>query len=141
MGIIGALLRHKVFGPRSEVEATLSDTLTNLLEEPEHADVFVTLEVEDFWDGANGLSIPYSDFIDYIILPHAVNLLILEDYDLDITEVAANECRLSSGAFGSMYHDDEDLMDEMMMEISRPEKVFLPVSSCVTQLDALELAS
>ena len=123
MGIIGALLRHKVFGPRSEVEATISDTLTSLLED--HADHYVTLELQDFWDGANGLSIPYSDFLDFIILPHAVNLLIIEDFDLDISEVAANECRLSSGEFGLMYHDDETLMDEMMMEISRPEKVFL----------------
>ena len=119
MGIIGALLRYKVFGTRNEVEAIISDTLTSLIKNPS-----VTLELQDFWDGATGLSIAYSDFIDFIVLPHAVNYLILDDFDFDISLAAANECRLASGEFGSTFHDDEALMDEMMMQISRPQEVF-----------------
>jgi len=118
-------LRHKIFYPRIEAEADLFEMLTLLLMEGHGSNNCYTFE--GFWDNADGTCVPLNDFIDYIATPYAINLLIIEDLGAvgsSLTEHDANRIRQDSKEVGRALHDHHDhpMVDDLMMEIAKPQK-------------------
>ena len=69
-----------------------------------------------FWNSADSLSLNFFDMIDFVIQPHVVNRLIMEDLDGD--EKAAQDIRLMSYEYGLEFNrEDDELMDCALQDV------------------------
>jgi hypothetical protein len=117
--IVASNLRSKIFHSRIAAEASLIDTVQTLIKEythtPDSNPNFVEFLVE-----ADGTCIPFDDFIDFVAIPHTINLLIMQDYKSrgsSLSKANANRVRLESQEFGIAFNDDDGFVKFFLSKV------------------------
>jgi RTC4-like protein len=103
-----------LFKDRSKTASKLENTLQNLV-------LFITDNAKSpndlvYWKGARGSSLSLNDFLDYIVQPYVAISLIMED--LKVTEIEAEETRITSRKYGLHFNfkTDDDRVDKITMD-------------------------
>lgn len=90
-----------------------------------HSELQETLKKTLHCERLEGTVIPINKFIEYIIAPHCVNLLIQADLSLPDAG-SANAVRLQSKEVGKLLHDEEVVLENqaslLPVEPTKPPK-------------------
>ena len=67
-----------------------------------------------FWKAADSSSLSFFDLVDFVIQPHVVKCLIMEDLKTD--ETNAEDIRLKSYAYGLEFNKEDDEFADRVLE-------------------------
>ena len=115
----------RMFNQESGAFDELSSTLVTLISSKSHD---VSHPEFMFWKNADASSVPFKDFINFVVQPFVATLLISKDLNID--EKKAEETRITSKQYGYKFNfnTDDGRMDDITMKnatLSSKEKVHL----------------
>jgi len=94
---------------RQTVTDTLQETICNLVS-PDSEIRPPATAFDGFWDDAIGASLSLVQFIEYIVVPHATNILIADD--MNENDENADMVRQRSKEFGKRFNAEHETDDE-----------------------------